>query len=208
MQIKQEKFGALEYCLMLPDDFDEKKTYPTVFFTHGAGSRGSDLSLLAHHVILEKMRPVAPDTVIWAPQCAVDTWFDVFENLISLAEYAFGQPYTDPRRFYGVGVSMGGYAMVQLMQSRPHLFAAGLICCGGGMYWNAERLKDIPLRLFHGARDTIVYPEESRRLADKIAESGGKVTLTVYPDCDHDCWNKTFDDTENTKWLLTQEKQK
>ena len=76
------------------------------------------------------------------------------------------------------------------------------------MYWNAGRLKEIPLRLFHGEKDTTVYPEESRRMAEKITESGGTVTLTVYPDCDHDCWSRAFDDAETMKWLLQQKKKK
>lgn len=146
------------------------------------------------------------EVVICAPQCSENTWFDEFETLIAFAETIHEKEFVDQKKFYGVGVSMGGYAMLQLMQTRPRLFTAGIICCGGGMYWNAERLKEIPLLLFHGEKDTVVFPEESRHMAEKITESGGTVALTVYPECGHDCWSRAFDDSENMKWLLKQEK--
>lgn len=207
MKLQENTFRNLKYCLWLPENFDAKKKYPVIFFTHGAGSRGNDLRKLENnHPVLQKIFSYAEEAVICAPQCAQDTWFDVFESLIALTEFIYGRAYADKKKFYGIGVSMGGYAMMQLMQSRPQLFTAGIICCGGGMYWNAARLKEIPLRLFHGEKDAVVYPEESRRMAEKIAESGGRVTLTVYPDCEHDCWSRAFDDAENMNWLLKQEK--
>lgn len=210
MILKKEKFQNISYCLWIPENFDDSKKHPIIFFTHGAGTRGNDLTLLENNPALTRIISYADttDAVICAPQCSENTWFDVFETLIALAEQIHDKEYADSARFNGVGVSMGGYAMLQLMQSRPQLFAAGMICCGGGMYWNAERLKEIPLRLFHGGKDEIVYPEESRRMAEKITKIGGAVSLTVYPESGHDCWCEAFGDTKNLKWLFEQEKEK
>ena len=101
---------------------------------------------------------------------------------------------------------MGGYGMFQLMSSVPELFAAGIICCGGGMYWNAVRLKNIALRLFHGEKDEVVYPEESKRIYDALKSLGGNVELITYPECDHACWSKTYANDDNYDWLLSKEK--
>lgn len=182
----------------------DNRQHPVVLFTHGAGSRGSDRNLIVRHPVISKMLPLLGDAILIAPQCAKDTWFDSFEHLIGLTEKIASCPDIDQSRIYGTGVSMGGYAMLQLMQSCPELFAAGLICCGGGMYWNAERLKRIPLRLFHGEDDTVVYPAESRYMAEKINACGGSASLTIYPDCDHNCWDRTFENAENLKWLMSQ----
>lgn len=208
MILKNRKFKHLNYCLWLPEHFNPKHKYPIVFFTHGAGTRGDDLTLLNNNPVLTRMflYTDTDEVVICAPQCSENTWFDEFETLIAFAETIHEKEFVDQKKFYGVGVSMGGYAMLQLMQARPRLFTAGIICCGGGMYWNAERLKEIPLLLFHGEKDTVVFPEESRHMAEKITESGGTVALTVYPECGHDCWSRAFDDSENMKWLLKQEK--
>ena len=43
---KYYNFGYLEY---LPEDYDNTKKYPIVFFLHGAGERGEDLDLVARH---------------------------------------------------------------------------------------------------------------------------------------------------------------
>lgn len=204
MIYKENAYSGIKYCVWLPDNFDGTNKYPVIFFTHGAGTRGTDLSLVKTHSVLNALSEQAKNAVIVAPLCSENSWFDVFGNLIRLLESIYENPFTDRDHFYGVGVSMGGYAMIQLMESRPGLFAAGIVCCGGGMYWNAERLKNIPLRLFHGAQDTIVYPEESRRMHEKIIDTGGKAELTVYPECEHNCWDRTFRERGNITWLLSQ----
>ena len=102
---------------------------------------------------------------------------------------------------------MGGYTAYQLMMSRPQLFAGGIVCCGGGMYWNARRLKNIPLRVFHGEQDKTVLPCESENMANKINQCGGNATLTLYPECVHNCWDKVYTNKENFEWLLEQVKE-
>ena len=79
---------------------------------------------------------------------------------------------------------MGAYAAWQLAMTKPDMFAALVPVCGGGMYWNAARLKNIPIRAFHGALDTTVLPEESVHMVAAVNNSGGKAELTVYPDID------------------------
>ena len=137
------------------------------------------------------------------PQCGADSWFDVFEQLQSFCRYVYKRDYTDRARFYATGVSMGGYACYQLMMSMPELFTAALVCCGGGMYWNGGRLKNIFIRAFHGAKDTVVYPEESKKMVDSI---GKKAELIIYDDLGHDCWTRTYGNADNYKWLLSKTK--
>lgn len=38
-----------QYVKYLPEDFDEDKKYPLVFFLHGAGERGDDLDVAMRH---------------------------------------------------------------------------------------------------------------------------------------------------------------
>lgn len=45
-------------------------------------------------------------------------------------------------------------------------FAAAVIC-GGGMYFDAERI-DIPVIAVHGECDTVVLPRESVIMVEKI----------------------------------------
>ena len=75
-------FEDLNYIFIKPKEFDETKQYPVILHLHGAGSRGSDLNLLCdnpfyHHLNTYESFPF----VVFGPQCHLDTWFDLFEQL-------------------------------------------------------------------------------------------------------------------------------
>ena len=205
MIIKQEAYKKIKYMISYPDAYTGDGKYPVIFHMHGAGSRGKDLRTLNIDVPI-KNNPSVESFVIVSPQCYADTWFEIFEQLIDFCEYIYQQPFTDKTRYYSSGISMGGYAAYQLMMSRPQLFAAGIICCGGGMYWNAGRLKDIPIRVFHGEQDKIVLPSESRNMVKYINANGGNAELTIYPQYDHNCWDEVYSTKENFEWLRKQRK--
>ena len=206
MKIKQAEYKKLKYVISYPEHYVKEKKYPVIFHTHGAGSRGTDLNTLNIDVPIRN-NPSANEFIIVSPQCYANTWFEIFEQLIEFCEYIYEQPFTDKTRFYSSGISMGGYTAYQLMMSRPKLFAAGIVCCGGGMYWNASRLKDIPLRIFHGEQDKVVLPCESKNMTTYINSNGGCATLTLYPECAHNCWDKVYTNKENFEWILSQIKE-
>lgn len=207
--IEERKYGNIKYLIWLPGDFDESRTYPVVFHTHGAGLRGTDPRVLKNVGMLKEAvngRAALSDCVIVSPQCFADTWFDIFEQLIAFCEYIYAQSWVDQARFYASGISMGGYAILQLMMSRPKLWTAGAVCCGGGMYWNAPRMKGIPLWFFHGADDATVSVEESRRFVKRLEDKGGNAKLTVYENTAHNCWDKTYSHDDLYEWLFAQRK--
>jgi len=196
--------SELKYYIRYPDSYREGDVCPVILFLHGAGSRGSDLSVLEsnpYFTITQKHAGFPFITV--APQCpAENTWFDVFQQLKALAEKTAKASFTDPDRLYLMGASMGGYATWQLSMSLPHLFAAVVPICGGGMYWNAGRMCHIPVLAFHGARDETVRPEESEKMVEAINRRGGTAKLTVYPENAHDAWSDTYKNPEVFAWLL------
>lgn len=205
MKTERHNYKKLKYVVSYPNGCLNEKVYPVIFYTHGAGSRGAELSSLNIDVPIYN-NPSIDEFIVVAPQCYADTWFEIFEQLIEFCEYVYRQPFTDKTRFYSTGGSMGGYAAYQLMMSRPNLFAAGIVCCGGGMYWNAGRLKNIPLRIFHGAKDKVVLPCESENMAMEINRVDGRAELTVYDECEHNCWDKVYTNKGNFDWFLNQRK--
>ena len=88
--------------------------------------------------------------------------------------------------------------------SLPKTFAAIVPICGGGMYWNANRLRHTPVWAFHGEKDKTVFCEESRKMVDAVNKKGGNAKLTVYPDAEHDSWTETYRNPEVFEWLLSQ----
>ena len=74
------------------------------------------------------------------------------------------------------------------------------------MYWNAGRLKHIPIQFFHGAQDKTVLPEESLHLCAKICKAGGNAKVTIYPNNEHNCWDDTYTDPAVYEWLFAQKR--
>ena len=180
---------------------------PLIIYLHGAGSRGTELSQLSHIgpiSELEKGRNIPARMV--APQCCGDTWFELFETLIDFAENMANESGVDKSRIYLTGVSMGAYAAWQLAMTKPDMFAALVPVCGGGMYWNAERLKNMPVWAFHGALDDVVLPEESIKMVRGINKSGGNAKITVFEKADHNAWDSAFALDEMWKWMLSQKR--
>lgn len=184
-----------------------EKILPLIIYIHGAGSRGDNLESLKSNAgichILEKAESKA---IIVAPQCYADTWFELYEALLEFIEKMRNQENIDKNRIYITGASMGGYTTWQLCMSRPEWFAAAVPICGGGMYWNAVRLKDLPIWAFHGALDKVVYPEESVKMVEAVNRNGGSAKLTIFPEDSHNSWDSTYQTEEMWEWLFNQKR--
>ena len=72
--------SSMPYALSLPDGYDPAKSYPLVFFLHGAGERGRDKSALLRHCIREffETRPeYFTNAIVLCPQCPdQEQWVD------------------------------------------------------------------------------------------------------------------------------------
>ena len=201
--MKEITLSGLKCIIKYPKKISQDEKNPLIIFLHGAGSRGNTTEKLVTNpfFVLTENQKDFPFVVI-APLCSENTWFDMFEKLQNLVIEAEKLSYVEKNRIYLMGASMGGYATWQLAMSMPEHFAAILPICGGGMYWNAARLAKLPVWAFHGAKDTVVFPEESQKMVNAVNKSGGNAKLTVYSECDHDSWSNTYSNPEVFSWLL------
>ena len=97
---------------------------------------------------------------------------------------------------------MGGYGSWMLAEEHPERFAAVAPICGGGNDLRVGKLKDVPIWAFHGAKDTVVPPEESKSMVEAVKKIGGDAKLTIYPDATHNSWTRTYANPELYKWFL------
>ncbi|MBR5613996.1 MAG: prolyl oligopeptidase family serine peptidase [Clostridia bacterium] len=202
------EFNGMQYAVKFPKDYEIENKYPVLMFLHGAGTRGNDINKVFTNPFFEEIQKHSEfPFIVVAPLCNADTWFDIFSNVIEFTKYISTISFTDERKIYGIGASMGGYALWQLAMSCPEVFAAIVPICGGGMYWNAARIKDIPVWAFHGAKDDVVSMDESERMVDAVNRAGGNARLTVYPESAHDAWTDTYGNYGVFEWLLENEKQ-
>ena len=197
-------FKRLKYIVKCPQCFQEDKTHPVIIFLHGAGSRGNNLDVLRTNPFFTETEKLDMKAIVYAPQCYADTWYDIFEQLTEFVEYVRNCPTSDKRRIYLMGASMGGYAVWQMAMSHPEWFAAIIPICGSGMYWNASRLKKMKVWAFHGSNDPAVFCEESKKMIDRILQSGGDAKLTIYEGVGHDSWTNVYRSQSVFDWVLEQ----
>lgn len=136
----------------------------------------------------------------------------------------------DPQRLYVTGISMGGHGTWCVTARAPGKFAAIVPICG---FVNVKRpdlpaehkafvLKDIPFAnspdpyvaaasqiskvpawIFHGGADTVVPPDESRRMFQTLKASGFDVKYTEYDGVGHNSWDKAYAEPDLVPWLLS-----
>jgi len=200
------KTVRLNYLLFLPKGYGEKpqQKWPLILFLHGAGERGDDIELVKKHgipKIVEKQDDFP--FIALSPQCPKSSWWTVeLEALNALLDEIVATYAVDTDRIYLTGLSMGGYGAWHLATAYPERFAALAPICGGGDPEKACVLKNVPVRVFHGAKDETVSPEESEKMVNALKVCGGDVQFTLYPDAGHDSWTKTYDNPELYKWFL------
>ena len=202
--ILENQFKALKTLLSLPDGFDENKKYPLVVFLHGAGTRCNDLEVLKRNACFTNLR-LHQDRgfLLAAPLCEVHDWNEVMETVIAWIAELRALPYVDTDRVYLTGNSMGGYGTWELASIHPEWFAAIMPVCGGGCGGFGARLKDIPVRTFHGLLDKVVDPIESLQMAKAVNCFGGYCELILFPHLEHNCWDTVYTTEENYDWLLS-----
>jgi predicted peptidase len=204
------KTVALRYLLALPKGYGENKDqkWPLMLFLHGAGERGNDLNKVKVHgpAKLVEQGKEFPFIVV-SPQCPADSWWtDQLDALMALLDEVQAKYAVDPNRVYLTGLSMGGFGSWALGCRYPNRFAAIVPICGGGEWFLAERMKNVPVWAFHGAKDGVVPLRESQEMVDALKRAGGNVQLTVYPEANHDSWTETYNNPKLYEWLLSQRK--
>lgn len=195
----------LGYLLYVPPGFGEPgKKFPTILFLHGAGERGTgNLPLVAKHgppkrVLTQTDFPF----VVVSPQCPANERWNV-ETLTALLDEVVKTLPVDADRLYLTGLSMGGYGSWTLAAAHPERFAAVVPICGGGDPSTAEKLTALPIRVYHGAKDTAVPLKRSEEMVEAVKKAGGKsIELFVDPEAGHDSWSKPYGDPQFYAWLL------
>ncbi|HQU44077.1 MAG TPA: prolyl oligopeptidase family serine peptidase, partial [Pirellulales bacterium] len=186
----------LNYLLFLPEGYDKsEKKWPLILFLHGSGESGKDLEKVKIHgppKIVER-KPDFPFIVV-SPQSRRRGWNP--EALKALLDEVLADERVDRDRVYVTGLSMGGFGTWTLAAEYPNYFAAIVPICGGGDPEDAPSLKQLPIWVFHGAKDKAVPLERSQEMVDALKKAGADVKFTVYPEAGHDSWTETYNNPE------------
>lgn len=220
---------AYRYQVFVPARNVRSDAAPTILFLHGTGERGSDGDkptrvglgpyIRAHADTFPAIAvfPQAPDGRDWNGIAA-----EIAFAALDAATEEFGG---DRDRSYLTGLSMGGYGTWELALMQPPRFAALVPVCGGLTAPRAERdlvvtplrgeadppaalakrLQHLPVWIFHGAKDDMVPPRESREISAALKAIGADVRYTEFPEANHNSWDPAYSQTpELWPWLFAQ----
>lgn len=217
---------SLNYQISIPENLAAAQRVPLLIFFHGAGERGDDNQAQLKHgtsQILEFTKTNKQPAIIVAPQCPngkqwVNTpWGDLSHTMpehpsepmqlaIDLLDSLVQNLPVDQSRIYVSGLSMGGYGSWDIIQRRPHFFAAAYIVCGGADTARAASLKHLPIWFFHGSDDTVVKTSRSRDMFKALQAAGSNAKYTEYPGVKHGSWTPAYQNQEGLRWIFAQKK--
>lgn len=219
LQMTSFSDGVGQACMVyVPREYDPSKQWPLIVVLHGMGDRGNDgLRVMRFGIPQEIIRfPHRFPALVVMPQCPSDSvWSegdmkwevefkDASGHIDSAIEQMLAKYAIDEDRISLTGISMGGFGTFVYGAKNIERFSALLPICGGGRIEDAERLAKRPIRVFHGADDTIVPPEQSTRMVEAIRDAGGDIEYTEFPKTGHVSWKKAYADEKNIKWLIDQ----
>jgi predicted peptidase len=199
-------FQGASYRLFVPAAYDGKTALPLVLYLHGGAGRGRDNErhlrdgngmIIEMFAGAEKQFPA----FVLAPQTATThdpaTTFAILDDV--RARYR-----VDPTRLYVVGQSLGGYGLIDLIGTRPQLFAAAVVIAASGDRSFAKSLAGVPIWFFHGEHDEGVPVEGVRRLAGAVKRAGGTVRYTEYAGEGHGLAWIVVKEPELVPWVFEQ----
>jgi predicted peptidase len=205
VEVRKNVILESRFLLYLPGGYDTlDRQWPLMLFLHGSGERGD---------MLEMVKKNGPPNmiefgykfpfIVVSPQCPKDEIWSVDVLDMLLDEMALRYR-VDTSRIFVTGLSMGGTGTWDLAVAYPDRFAAIVPICGRGDPDKAAVIKDLPIWVFHGAKDDVVPPELSINMVKALKALGSPVKFTLYPDAGHDAWTETYDNPGLYEWMMEQ----
>jgi predicted peptidase len=208
--------------LFVPDAQQRVRPLPIVIYLHGSGGVGADNlrqisggNANGTHVWTAPQAQARYPAFVVAPQLPNGNRWDargadeiatyaslVIELLQSLSrEFAL-----DLDRVYLTGQSLGGFGTWDLITKRAEVFAAAVPLCGQGTPARAQAARNVPIWVFHGAKDEVVPVAGSRDMVAALRAVGSAVKYTEYPEVGHDVWTVAYVERSLSDWLFAQKR--
>lgn len=205
--------GTRTLTVWLPPGFDPARRWPAIVFLHGSGECGKDgekptqiglgPALRAHpgrwpFVVLFPQKPTEDEK--WEEHEA-----QVFASLDEAAR-AFA---VDTTRLALAGVSQGGHGAWMIAARHAARWKCLVAVCGYGRARTISgRVAMLPVWAFHGLRDDLVDPGDTRRIVAELKARKTQlgldtttVRMTLYPDANHNSWDPAFSEPELPVWI-------
>lgn len=212
---------SYKYVVYSPREYhpqSRQRRWPTIVFLHGSGECGTDgLRQLDIGLppAIKKDHDRWPFLVICPQKPDREKQWESYDAVVmAMLEAAKKEYPVDQEHTYLTGLSQGGHGTWTIGANHPDVFAAIVPVCGytsthkGGAdpASLAEKLRPVSVWAFHGEKDDIVLPIDMRQMVDalKAAKPDHEPKMTIYPDANHNSWDKAYAEQSLPGWLLEQ----
>ena len=208
----------MDYVVYVPRGYDVGKKWPAIVFLHGSGESGTDGQKQIAQGIGTNILWNADrwPCIVMMPQKPSEKlqWEDVDDLVMKMLGETRKEYVIDEGRIALTGLSQGGHGTWSIGAAHPEVWCALAPICGYvekkekenvGLTAEgiAEKLKGVPMWVFHGEDDDVVLPEQSRKVVEAMKAAGAKdVKLTVYPKTNHGSWDKAYSEKELPGFLM------
>jgi predicted peptidase len=225
--------GGVEYRyqVYVPRGFNKKQKWPMIVALHGGGEYGSDGMRHTNVGLAPAIRrnPEQFPAIVIFPQAKADGkpgWqLDGGAATMAAIDRAVKEFSGDTKRVVLTGYSAGGNGTWSLASRYPEKFAAIVPVCAFVSRFTgrasaidypalapgddphaeiAKKVVKLPIWMFHGAKDDVVLPDESRKMFDALKKLGANVQYTELPNANHNAWDPAYGNEDLVKWMLAQ----
>jgi predicted esterase len=220
---------TLPYRFYIPKNIPANTKFPLVLFLHGAGDWGTNnSSQMANfpYQYIDSTNSAKYPCYFLAPQCTKSSPWSSFPQypdvktepnptkstaqVLSLIDTLLHRDTVkiDKNRIYVTGFSLGGEGAFDIITRAPDLFAAAIPICGIADTAKVQLMKNTPLWIFHGSKDTINSVTYSRIIVDALIKIGKPPKYTEYEGREHNVWPTVYNEPDLLPWLFSNDKSK
>lgn len=203
------------YAVWLPPGYDEQIGWPALVFLHGSGECGDD-GLRPTRVGLGPALEAHPERwplVVVFPQKPVEQeeWEERETLVLAVLDRVDRDFKVDGSRVALSGLSQGGHGTWIFGARHPERWRCLAPMCGYGRARTiANRVARLPIWAFHGLRDDVVDPDESRSIIAAVRSERVRLGLdpaearmTLYEDANHNSWDPACAEPELPGWFMS-----
>ena len=203
----KEADAILPYRLFVPAAYDGKRELPLVVALHGSG--GSENTMMDRDKALLKVLAERYSYIVASPpgyrpnsgygrgqspeQSVIPGLMKTAglaeRDVMHVVELVRKEYRVDSRRIYLLGHSGGGGGTWTLGVQYPGIWAARAPIASAfvsSAELDLTRVKDVPVLVSHGNKDTVAPIESSLKMVEKLKQAGGHLRFPEVPGADHD----------------------
>jgi predicted peptidase len=207
---------AHRFAVWVPPGHDSTRAWPLVLFLHGSGECGRDglAPTRVGIVPAARARPERWPCLIAVPQKphTFEEWEEREALVLAVLDAVGREWHVDPDRVALTGMSQGGHGTWMIGARHAERFACLAPVCGYGRARTvAPRVAHLPVWAWHGLRDDVVDPKDTRLIVEGIrAERVTRgldpdgVRMTLEPTANHNMWDGAYGSPDLPAWLLAQ----